>query len=453
MVAIAARLVDAAPRLAQIWPGYWPAGQPFAIYLPGDGALLISTGERPDSYQPLQSSEAANSLKGRAFWHRGSLPEVQRPFVTDYPIGSGRTAILVKAAEADPDRIVATLLHEQFHVYQAKAFKGYAFDQFVDPLTIKDRVAFAAYAETERRILAKALGTEDPSGRRGLLQQYLALRREREAAMPAPVVGVERNLERVEGTAKYVDAAGQAAIAGGGARLKTLLVAELQRPLASKAGAFEMNWFRWRSYGTGAAITYFVSQLDKGDWRTRIKGGAMPDALLESLVQMPAPAEAAALARRAKESFAYGTILRDLEPVIRAGEKAKINSVAQFLAGAPYHLVLDATAEAEGNAGWASETMVQLGQQTIALPKASTFSYTAPAVSLAARNLPILMEGERYTVLSPSAPHIVGLDATAFGEHRLAALVVRGDGIDLKIDRPVVVTIAKTAMTIRLAGR
>jgi hypothetical protein len=454
LIGAAGRLVDAAPGLAKIWPGYWPPGQAFIIYVPGQGALLVSTGEKPASFEPLASPGIPRQLKGRIFWHSGDLPDVRQPFVTEYPIGRGKTAILADAAELSEEKINGLLLHEQFHAYQKKAFKRYAFLQFVDPLAIKDRSAFAASAETERRVLIMALESRKPKARRRLLQQYFALRREREAAMAVESIAVERGLELVEGTAHYVDLVGVALVGGGPEGMKPLLTARLQKPLASEAGAFVTHWFRGRSYGTGAAITYFISQLDPGDWRSKLEAGTMPDQLLESLVGKPAPGTAPALARKARAAIGYAAILRELEPVIRAGEKAEIKSVEEFLAGAPYRLVLEAENAGKGGAGFSANHMVQLGRSTIALPEAKMFNYSAPSVTLSSHGLPVLMEqSERYTIVAPSAPEIVGLGASALGEHRLASVLIRSDKIELRVDRAVVISITETSMTVRLADR
>lgn len=447
LLAIAADVVRAAPQLATIWPGYWPPNQAFIIYSPSEGALLISPGERPASFQPLQPADLPDELKGRAFWHSGSLSDVRQPFMIGYPIGSGKTAILVNAADTNAERIITLLLHEQFHGYQEGRFKR-LMRQFVDPLAIKDRVAFAVAAETERRVLAKALLAQTAKERSRLLRQYLALRREREAAMPVEVVKVEQGFELWEGTAKYVDRAGHAVIAGGLDRLTPLLVAELQKPLASKTGAFATQWFRTRGYGTGAAITYLISRLDQGNWRAKLEGGAAPDEILESLVGNPGPA---ALAKQARALVDQQAVRRELEPVIRAAEKAEIKSVAEFLAGAAYQVVLDAKAAGKGSTGFNAGTMAQLGQSTIALPKASMFNYSAPAVSMSARDLPVLIEGMRFTVLTASAPKIVGLGEPALGEHRLSSAVIQGSGVELRIERPVVVTVTETSMAVRVA--
>lgn len=451
LLSLAARIVDAAPRLATIWPGYWPPQQPFIMYVPAKGALLVSTGQKPDSFEAMVGPDVPQLLKGRAFWHSGDLSDVKRPFVIGYPIGGGTTAILADAARKSPETLTSLLLHEQFHGYQKSAFEGGGVSQFVDPLAISDRVAFAASAEIERRVLAKALGVEDPKARRELLQQYFSLRREREAAMPGEVVKVERGFERTEGTARYVDRAALAAIDGDPKRLPASLKTELLRPLASATGAFASHWFRSRSYSTGAAITYFISRLDRGDWRTKIEHGAAPDELLESLLGKPAAGQRAKLARNGRISFGYDAILRELEPAIRAGEKAEIKSVEEFLAPSPYRLILEAKAAGKGSVGFNGMNMAQLAQGTMALPKAEMFNFSAPSVSLSTRQLPVLMEeGQRFTVLLPSAPEIIGLNAPALGNHRLNSAIIRSNGIDLKVDKPVIVSISETSMTIRV---
>jgi hypothetical protein len=149
----------------------------------------------------------------------------------------------------------------------------------------------------------------------------------------------------------------------------------------------------------------------------------------------------------------YPAILRALEPGIRAGEKAELKSVEEFLAGAPYRVILEAQkAGTNGSAGFSANRMVQLGPATIALPEAATFNYAAPSVTLTSRDLPVLMEaGERYTVVAPSRPEIVGLAATAAGEHRLGSVLIRSAGLELRVDRPVVVSISETSVTVRLA--
>ena len=452
MLAIAADLVRASPRLATIWPGYWPPDQSFIIYSPTQGALLISPGERPASFQPLAGAGLADELKGRAFWHSGNLRDVRRPFVVGYPVGSGKTAILVDVRGANADTIISLLLHEQFRGYQTDAFKGRG-PQFVDPLAIKDRVAFAVAAETERRVLAKALKARQRKEMRRLIRQYLALRREREAALPAEVLKVERGFERIEGVATYAERAGRALLDGDQARLPSLLVNELQKPLASSKGAFATHWFRGRGYATGAAITYFISKLGLADWRTRLEQGAVPDELLESLAGRPAPRAAAALAGQGRASVDQQALRQELERIIRAGEKAEIKSVSEFLATAPYRLVLEAKAAGKGNTGFSGMNMAELAPGTMALPKAAMFNYSAPAVSLSARDLPVLMEIDRITLLASSAPRIVELASAAPGEHRLNSATIRSDGIELNIERPVVVTIAGDSTTIRVLER
>lgn len=453
MLALAAHLVEAAPRLSQIWPGYWPPEQPFILYLPGEGALLVSAGEKPSSFQPLVTPQLPERLKGRAFWHAGALADVRTPFVTGYSIGGGKTAILVDATTVKEENLAPFLLHEQFHDYQKHAFRQYALSDFVDPLAVRDRAAFAASAEAERRILIKAFGTEEPQAARRLLQQYFAIRRARQATMPADAVKVERALERIEGTAYYVDRTGIAVLDGRSGGAAGLLVARLQKPLVSEAGAFTSVWFRSRSYGTGAAMTWFVSRLGGEGWRKQLEGGAAPDELLESLVGKPSPKAAVRLAREARASIGYASIYRALEPAIRTAEKGEIKSAAEFLVAAPYRVILEVEGIEQGDTGFSASSMVPLGPSTTALPHVTTFGYTAPSMTLSARNVPVLMESGRYTVVTPSAPEIVGLTAPAPGEHRLASLLIRSKELELRIDKPVIVTVSEKSMTIRIGGR
>ncbi len=147
IVGAAAPLAAAAAELSTIWPGYWPKDQAFIIQKPGEGALLVSPGEPPAGFEPLSDAELPAALKGRAFYHKGTLPNSERPFIIGYPMGEGRKGVLINAAGEPSERTVSIILHEQFHGHQETAFKGRKPGQFVDPLAIRDRVAFAAAAQ------------------------------------------------------------------------------------------------------------------------------------------------------------------------------------------------------------------------------------------------------------------------------------------------------------------
>ncbi len=452
MIATAAQLASASTALSAIWPGYWPTEQAFIIHLEGEGALLVSPGPRPDGFEPVSDAAVPASLKGRAFFHRGTLPGAARPFVPAFPIGEGRTAMLVNAAGADPQSIINLIVHEQFHDHQNGAFRHRAVNQFVHPQAVKDRVAFAAAAEVERRVLSAALTARSDAERRQLLRSYFALRREREASVPAEVVAVEQGYERLEGTAKYVDRAAHAKIfAGGDHAHSALLAQELDRPIDLR-GPFRTVWFRSRSYGTGAALTYLISQYDKEEWHSKIAAGAKLDVLLASLISMPSPPEAARLALLARERFNYEARRRELEPAIRDSEKAEIKSVDEFLALAPFRFVLDGAADGgKLQPGFSARSMTELSPSTLALPITNVFSLSGSSFTLTARQRPVLIQSQekRYSILLSAAPLIEG-KALQRGKHKLSGIRIEDEGVELTVERPVLVTVGDKIMTVEL---
>ena len=453
LLATAAKVARHGRQLSQIWPGYWPEDQAFILNVAGMGALLVSPGPRPSDFEAIADAELPPELKRRAFFKGGTLAGAERPFVIGYPIGKGRTAMLVNARGGDPDQTIMTLLHEQFHGYQNPAFKGRE-QQFVDPLAVKDRVAFAASAEVERAILAAALSATSEAERRELLRQYFALRRERERTVPPEAVKVEQGFERTEGTAKYIDRAALSAFSGGGeAVLRRLLQEELRRGLGAQTGAYATTWFRGRGYSTGAALTFLVSQYDRGDWRSKIEAGAKLDELLESLVGKVPEGEAARLAEKARGRFGYAAKRLELEPLIRAAEKKEIKSIAEFLALDAYQVVFDTTARGAGvKPGFSAMNMTPLAQNRMALPKAMTLAVPGEGFMLTARDRPALLEGRRFTVLLPAAPKLDGHGALPPGEHRLEKLRLMADGYELKVDAPAVVTVEPNRMVVRLVS-
>ena len=126
-------------KLSRLWPGYWPRGQAFIIYMPGRGALLISE-HGPPSFRPFDAPGLPKDLRGRAWYREGELEGASQPFMIGYPLGRGRTAVLVRAGP-DAGDLATLIFHEQFHDYQRTAFRKMIGSQFVAPKAIADRVA------------------------------------------------------------------------------------------------------------------------------------------------------------------------------------------------------------------------------------------------------------------------------------------------------------------------
>ncbi|HYW16960.1 MAG TPA: hypothetical protein VE891_12520 [Allosphingosinicella sp.] len=466
MVETAARIVRGGKALSRIWPGYWPEDQAFIFHAAGEGALLISPGPRPEGFEPMPPNELPSELRGQAYYRPGTMKEAGRPFSLDFTIGNGKTAVLVNytrrgGAPIEGTAISATTLtlHEQFHDHQDTAFKPDNAGQFVDPLAVKDRVAFAAAAETEQRVLGAAVMARSAAVRKKLLQQYFALRQEREATISAEVRQVEQGFERIEGTAKYVDRVAHAYLFDAGAAgVPELIVKELEQNLMRSSGAFGTTWFRGRAYSTGAALSYLLS-LYNPLWRQKVERGAQLDELLKDAVGMPA--EGAALAQRARETFGYEARRRRLDTPIQEAEKKEIKSVEEFLALGAYAVTLDIENPKEGPSalrrGFSARDMVDLRPTILALPTAFTYSLSGLRTALAVKERPVLQEtkGTRAetTVLLPSPPRAEGLGEFSIGEYRLERLKLSAPGYELTLDRPVLVTIGPRRMHIKVSTR
>ena len=328
---LAARIVDRSGALARIWPGYWPESQAFIINLPGTGGLLIMRGNPPEGWEPMRARDVPRQLRGKAYFRRGEIEGATRPFILGFPLSGGQTAILVNPGKDVADT-AGLMFHEQFHAYQFSRFRITTGSQFVSPTAVADRVAFAAAAEMERRILAAAVTAQAGAQRIELLRQFLAVRRAREAGLSPEALKEEQGFERTEGVARYVDRIATHLIFRE-ASVEALLVELLRKSLVTESGQFAHVWFRERSYSTGAALTYLLSRLDPEGWRLAIQGGGVLTDLIEQKVgPAPDPARAAEAARR---RFGYSALLTELETPLREAERNEIKTADDFRALEP----------------------------------------------------------------------------------------------------------------------
>lgn len=104
-----------------------------------------------------------------------------------------------------PYEELQAILHEAFHVHQAKmAPKKHANEATVATYPLLDPTNNALYA-LEGKLLKDALLGPDAETRRQALQQFVAVRVQRQARLKPDCVRYEKLNEYVEGTAKYVE--------------------------------------------------------------------------------------------------------------------------------------------------------------------------------------------------------------------------------------------------------
>lgn len=114
-------------------------------------------------------------------------------------------------AQFGSDWHVSALLHESFHVVQARQ----AYDRLVDAEEAVsyegrypwDDTSFREQWLNERRLLARALGSTEGDRERllELVSEWWAVRQERQRTIPGEAVDYERKREWLEGLAKYAE--------------------------------------------------------------------------------------------------------------------------------------------------------------------------------------------------------------------------------------------------------
>lgn len=457
IIPVAAKIAHFTPQLSQIWPTYWPLDQTFIINIEGEGALLISSGEIPSSYTPMANDELPAALRGKAYYQKDGIKNIPQPFYLDYDIGNGQTAVLinVKASEKGDkfflSNIQSLILHEQFHAYQKSMFSS---DEsvFIKPTDIRDRTAFAASAEIERRILADAIQMHDRGHQIELIQQYFAMRRLREETNLKNIAIYEKISERNEGTAEFAEQSAHSIInEGADAMLRDLLVTGLQEEIISDGGIFTSSWTRGKSYANGAALAYLIGKYDDGDWQDKIEKGAFLDEHLASLFPSLSASKANILVKAAHDIYGYGAIYSQFYPIIKTSEAKEIKTIDEFFALEPYRIFLDLSSVKEKiSAGYSAEGWFILDRNITAISKAHIFNSANKNYSIISENHPVLFGAKQYTILLSKQPSIINHENKRNGEYQLDTLKIMENGVDINIKTPVLVTIESDVMTIKL---
>ncbi len=456
-IALANDIIRSRVKLSKIWPGYWPKNQSFIINMPNKGALLITEDSNPESFKPMKKAELPDSLHGITYFHDSSLPDVVLPFYLNYSIGGGRTAILVNTPNKNSnyinpiDGIKSLLFHEQFHAYQSHAFINDSFIN-VKPADIKNRVDFAVSAEIERRILIHALSTDNKRLQIQLLKNYFTIRRTRESNNPDKVAKAEKQFERYEGTAEFAEQSALAIIDGGSdSIIRASLIKELEKNLISNGGIYTTTWIRSKSYGIGAALTYFIDKYDNKHWHSKIENGVLLDQYLESLLSLNFNEKPCKSSDKIYKEYDYKNIYNSFRPVIVKNEKLEIKTVEEFLSLTPYKVVLDLNFNNDkSTTGFTGENMFPLDTNTIAISNAILFNSVSDSHSITVKNHPVLLENKRYTVLLLSPPSITNNKHLPFGQHKLQNIKISMDDIDVIFHKESLVNIEKNTMTIKL---
>ena len=194
----------------QVWPGLGRAS--ILVILYNDRyEFLIGETSPPEPWEVIEG----DNFNGKPYYRRNtSNPQAFAVQVGDRWAGSLITLDGMNRKsplKLGRDFHVVAILHEMFHAYQAKqalerfkqATKLYA----AEALYPSNEAEFAAAWDKEGSLLATALKATDDSTVRRAVQDFLQVRdrRRTQAALSPDLLAYERELEWLEGLAKYIE--------------------------------------------------------------------------------------------------------------------------------------------------------------------------------------------------------------------------------------------------------
>ncbi len=242
-----------------LWPGFEPRKIPVEVF---DGARtwLVRHPNPPEEFRASAGGKGVRVFDGRHASLRANTS------ITLAGVGTA-TASLEGHAE-EPRRQAALLVHEIFHVFQARRHPKWGGNEVEHLIYPSEDAEVLAQRRMESTALRRALSAENRRTAGGWAARALVARRQRFDRLTDAAVAYERGTELKEGLARYVEAKA----AGDGASL--LPEAE-----------FPPDGVRLRAYDSGAAIGLLLDRLDPS-WKSRLerKDDTPPDELLRRAV-------------------------------------------------------------------------------------------------------------------------------------------------------------------------
>jgi hypothetical protein len=237
-----------------LWPGFEPCRIPLAIF-DGRRTWLARHPSPPPEFTAWTGGTDIRVFEGRHDSLRAN---------TAAEIEGISTATVTVEGPQEPRRLAGLLIHEAFHVFQARRhpkWGGNEVDLFVYPL---DDAGALALRRLESAALSRALEAGNRERTAAWGTEAVELRRERFGLLPGPAAAYERGTEAKEGLARYVER----------------LAASPAEPVFPP-GEFPAEAIRERAYASGAAVALLLDRLDPG-WKTRLE--ASDDEPLDELL-------------------------------------------------------------------------------------------------------------------------------------------------------------------------
>ncbi|RKN70632.1 hypothetical protein [Paenibacillus ginsengarvi] len=252
-----AEIMDRVYRMAAnpLWDGFDPSLIPVALY---DGAAtwLFTSGQPSPSFKPVDGHISIYVYVGLHEAVRANSIAVLEGQVT-------ATVMLDGIGSRDLSVTASIVLHEMFHVFQAVHCTdrgGNLSAMFVYPA---DNAREIGLRRLETKAISKALSAVDSKIARGWCAEGLRIRQQRYEALPGEYAEFERDTERLEGLAHYIE----------------------KKSLGRRFADFPENEFepddvRRRCYPLGCAFAFLLDRFKDGWSGTFYSNGACLDRLL-----------------------------------------------------------------------------------------------------------------------------------------------------------------------------
>jgi hypothetical protein len=339
-----------------IWPGWDARATPILLYFPGVQDALLNHPRPPEGFRrvpspllpagwtlDLRDGETLFTLDGQntsttvngietlvvADTFSNLRPNLAQLLHDPRPAAERERDLTLELFAGDPYDGLGMFVHEAFHVHQARASSKAANEALllqIPWLAAENTAGFALEGVALGRALVAR--SEDEAFEAAL--EFLAVRKERRAKLPAVAASYEDGTEWNEGLAKYTEwklasvlegrtphealrwrrgFRGYADTSAWRARLLRALRGNCSGEVVVNGDPYGAGGLRFRLYYTGMALGALLDRLGMDDWRARIfEPGTTLTGLVEELLAPDAGDLAAAL-QRAREKGDWPKLL------------------------------------------------------------------------------------------------------------------------------------------------
>ncbi len=419
---------DQSNQRAPIWPGYSVFGQPILIYEAGIRSFLLAHPNPPAGYSAVFSSPQT------VFEKQGPISDLNFPFQYHRTVNNVDTFAYRYEPGEKPDRAVRTIIHERFHVYQAKGFANLTYNRRTSEPDAED----LALAALEQKTLKSALKAGDPADSSRFVRQFLAVRAERYSRQPDSR-DQEIDEERLEGMAEYLEdnLMNRPEVAPKPGGVITKITARLDVfPTIDDMG-------KGRYYATGAAQGLLLDLGGSSDWKERVSAGASLRDMVALSYPLLSGTEQALLAE-AKSAHGYSELFQTGTQVATEFQSLKARAISEYDSSPGIEWTVPVPWDKDTNFGFSgSKPDYKLNESETLMPNLYLLDVSAAAFTLHFANRPaVLGSGVRFHAAAAAELLLNGKPFTLLdGSHPFVTLSLTEAGLNLSISKSGTLTV------------